>query len=199
MITPNEVSRNVYGVWQLFLDRPDAERYFDTDYAGFWRSFQAILLVAPLYVVVFAAAHRTRSLDDAEFTIAGGDYFWLKAATVGLDWVALPVVLALSARFLAVTRTYAAFVVARNWAAVPLVAMLAAISAVELALPVLTELLGWIQLVTIIVAIRLMYLMARRILDVDISLAVAVVVFDFLLSIMIVVAINLAVGLPALT
>lgn len=198
MITPNEVSRNVYGVWQVILDRPDAERYFDTGYAGFWRSFQAIVLVAPLYVVVFASAYRSLAEVEPPVAITATGYFWLKAANVGLDWIALPLVLALSARFLGITRTYTSFVVVRNWAAVPIVAILAVISALEMLLPVLTDLLVWIQLLTIMVAIRLTYLMARRFLDVDISLAVALVVFDFLLSIVIVLGINLAFGLPAL-
>lgn len=198
MIARAEISRSVTGVWQAFLGRPDADRYFDTSYAGFWRSFQVIAVIAPLYAIVFVSAYHAIQADEPAVAIAQADYFWLKAATVALDWVALPIVLALTARFLGISRTYAAFVVVRNWSALPVAALLAVIAGLDLVSAELAPLLGWIQLLTIAAAIRLMYVIARRFLEVDFTLAVAVVVFDFALSIFISAAINLAAGLPPL-
>ena len=65
MITRDEITRSLTGAWEIFVDRPNAMRHFDTDYAGFWRSFQAILLIAPLYGLTVFGAYRCHSRSDA--------------------------------------------------------------------------------------------------------------------------------------
>jgi hypothetical protein len=58
MIDRDEINSSLTGAWKIFLDRPDALQHFDTSYAGFWRSFQAIFLIAPLYAVATLASWR---------------------------------------------------------------------------------------------------------------------------------------------
>ena len=62
-----EIARSLTGAWRLFLGRPDAMRFFDTSVDGFWRSFRAIILVAPLYALT-ALADRHDILTDANPT-----------------------------------------------------------------------------------------------------------------------------------
>ena len=51
MLDRDEIARSLTGAWHLFLDRPDAMRYFDLSIEGFWRSFRAIVLLLPAYIL----------------------------------------------------------------------------------------------------------------------------------------------------
>ena len=59
-----EIERSLTGAWRLFLGKPDAMRQFDSSVDGFWRSFRAIVLIAPLYALT-ALADRHDMLTDA--------------------------------------------------------------------------------------------------------------------------------------
>src|SRR5665213_1786816 len=105
-----EIERALTGAWRLFLNKPDAMTFFDTGVDGFWRSFQAIVLVAPCYAVA-ALADRTTYADDigaGQFSDAG---FWTtKAVSLCVDWVALPILLALLSGFIGIRRAYPAYI-----------------------------------------------------------------------------------------
>ena len=58
VITLDEIARSLQGAWLLFLDRANAMRLFDASYGGFWRSFQAVVLVAPAYELTVLADRR---------------------------------------------------------------------------------------------------------------------------------------------
>ena len=64
MLEREEIGRSLTGAWQLFLDRPDAMRFFDVSVDGFWRSFGAIGLIVPAYAIV-AVAERQVLLSDS--------------------------------------------------------------------------------------------------------------------------------------
>jgi hypothetical protein len=184
---PDEIVRSLTGAWRLLLDRSDALRFFDVSVDGFWRSFGAILLVLPAFILV-VLSDRARILTDA---VAGSGFdattflvnrgLWLL-----LNWIALPVVLALVAQPLGVTRTYAAYVVARNWCAVLTVAPFGLVALLSLAGLLGDDIASVISLVVIVVVVRFDYLIARRALGADIGLAVGVVLADL--------AIGLAIG-----
>ena len=92
MITSDEITRSLTGAWEIFIDRPNAMRHFDTDYAGFWRSFQAILLIAPLYgLTVFAAYRALLARMPASEVPEGAVFLWARIATLGFDWITLPI------------------------------------------------------------------------------------------------------------
>ncbi len=95
-----EIERSLRGAWRLFLGKPDAMRFFDASVDGFWRSFRAIILVAPLYALT-ALADRHDLLTDANpIDDFGNGPFWAaKALTLALDWVTLPILLGLHRRF----------------------------------------------------------------------------------------------------
>lgn len=196
MITSNEIIRSVYGSWEVFLDRPGATRHFDTDYAGFWRSFQAIVLVAPFYAVSVMVAYWTlvERVPEAAFIDAGA-YAWARAVTLVLDWVALPIVLALAAGALDIKRTYASYIVVRNWSTVLVVVPYAAIALLELMIGT-TGFSLILTLLALAAVIRLAYLVARRAMDAGVGLAVGIVVLDFLLSLFLRTGTNLLFGLP---
>ena len=183
MIGRDEIVRSLTGAWLLFLDRPGALGQFDVGYAGFWRSFQAILLVAPAYALTVLADRRA-ILSDA----VAGDGFdaaafmaarWL---TLGFDWIALPLLLAALAAFLGIRRGYPAYIVARNWSSVLVVVPFAAIALIDLGGLMSREILFFPSVLALAVALRVSYLVARRALAVAIDVAIGFVVLDFLVS-----------------
>lgn len=199
MITRDEIVRSLTGAWEIFLDRPDAMSRFDVSVEGFWRSFQAILLVIPSYLVV-AFAERSLLLTMAtENTVPLGDegFFAAKAVALAVDWVALPLVMAVAAGPFGIADRYVAFVVARNWAAVLIMLPYAAI-AILFGLGFFgTSLASFLSLAVLIVALRMQFQVARRSLEVPVAFAIAVVVFDFVLSLTIGLTIDALFGISA--
>lgn len=191
----DEIVRSLIGAWRLFLDRSDAMRFFDVSVDGFWRSFGAILLILPAYIPV-VLSDRARILTEA---VAGegfdaSSFFANRGVWLALNWVALPILLAVVAQPLGVSRTYASYVVARNWCAVLTVAPFGLIALLSLAGVVGNEVASVISLAIIVVVIRFDYLIARRALGADVGLAVAVVLADLAIGLAIQVAIDRVLG-----
>ena len=197
MIGRGEIEQSLTGAWRLFLNKPDALRFFDTGSDGFWRSFQAIVLVAPVYAIT-ALANRGGSFSEE---IANGTFneaaFWAtKALTLAVDWVALPILLAALAGLIGIRCAYPAYIVVRNWAAVLMTLPFAAI-AVAAALGVGGDLLLIPSLAALGFSLRFGYLIARRTLQVGIEVAIGLVALDFLVSLAVVMIIGRLTGIEA--
>lgn len=183
ILTREEIARSLTGAWYVFLDRPDAAQLFDVSVNGFWRSFRAIVLVAPAYAlsamvereVILAGLVDAGNWSDQQFIVA-------KVLTLCLDWIALPLLLALVAGQLGVSRTYSAFVVARNWGAVLAIAPFGAIALLYLLGIFGEEATNIGSLVILVIILRYNYLIARRVLGLDTAFAIGLVVADFALS-----------------
>ena len=186
MIGRVEIRRSLEGAWLLFLNRAEAMRFFDLTVAGFWRSFQAIILIAPLYALTAIADERHVLTDSVvEVGFSEPAYILEKALTLGIDWITFPILLAVVARAIGVERTYSAYVVARNWSAVVSAVPFGVIALLTM-LGVFSDSIGAIlSLITIAVVLRYNFIVARTALGVTIGLAVAVVVSDFLVSLLI--------------
>ncbi|MBS8262520.1 hypothetical protein DYI23_20005 [Roseibium polysiphoniae] len=158
-------------------------RGFDLSIDGFWRSFAVIFLLVPLFVVS-SLAERKLLLDETEFLPAGA--FWLAQFTsLGLDWVALPLLLAGLAKPLGISAGYVPFIVARNWTS-----LLAALPYVFVGLLYLAGLIApgimvLLSLVTLIVVIWYRFIIARVALQASMSMTIGVVILDIILSLLI--------------
>jgi hypothetical protein len=183
VITGAEISRALRAVWLLFLDRSGAMSLFDTTTEGFWRSFQAILLVAPVYAFVTLADQQFYLADpDIGPTFDSATFFFARAVTLSIDWVTFPILLALLGGWLGIRSGYAAFIVARNWGNVFTIVPYAAVSLLELAGVAEGGLILVPAVVALAAALRLGYITARRALGVSIDMAIGFVVLDFLVS-----------------
>jgi hypothetical protein len=186
MITSAEIRRSLEAAWLLFLNRADAMRRFDISVEGFWRSFQAILLILPIYALTVIVDERqllTDSVAEPDFSeplfLAG------RALALGIDWVAFPIIFAAVAPMLGLARAYAGYIVARNWAAV-----IAAVPFGAIALLTILGLLGKefaavLSLIAIGVVLRYNFVVARTALGVTAGPAIALVAADFVLSLVI--------------
>ena len=198
MITRDEITRSLTGAWEIFLDRPNAMRHFDTDYAGFWRSFQAIILIAPLYALTAFAAYRAlETRIPASELPESALFLWARAVTLGFDWVTLPILLAVVASVLGIQRTYTSFVVARNWSTVLIVTPFALIAALELVFNGIGPLVVPLSLLATAAVLRFAYLVARHAMEANVGLAIGIVVLDFFLSLFLAATVNVLFGLPA--
>lgn len=190
-LTRDEIVRSLTGAWHVFLDRPDADQYFDLSVAGFWRSFRAIVLILPAYALSAATTWTTlpASMDTATFFVA-------RTLSLAIDWVAFPIVLALAADRLRIGGTYSAFVIVRNWASVIATAPFAVISLAYILGPIGQEVAGTLSLAVLFIILRYNYLIARRVLQVGVPFAIGIVIADFLLSLSIDAGVSSLFGVP---
>jgi len=183
MLHRDEIARSLTGAWRLFLDRPDAMGCFDVSADGFWRSFYAIILIVPAYALI-ALSEWTQILADpvAAAAFQGNAFIFNKGLIAGFDWITLPVILALAAPMLGINRTYAAFIVARNWGAVLSNAIAGIVPIMFLFGMVGSGAANIIFIVILIVVIRYNFLIARRALGAEVGLAVGIVIGDIAIS-----------------
>jgi hypothetical protein len=190
-LTRDEIVRSLTGAWHVFLDRPDASDYFDLSVIGFWRSFRAILLVVPAYVL---SALTTWTTLPAE--IDGSWFVAAKTVSLAIDWVAFAVVLALVADRLHVGPTYSAYIIVRNWASVIATAPFGLVALLYVLGLVGQDVAGTLSLAILFVILRYNYLIARRVLQVGVPLAIGIVVADFILSLAIDAGVSGLFGVP---
>jgi hypothetical protein len=191
MLTREEIVRSLTAAFDLFLDRPGAMRNFDVSVDGFWRSFAAVILVVPSYALaVLAERTMAAAIDPAAPVQDGAAFFVQNVIGLGLDWVALPVILALLARPLGIARHYPEFVVARNWGAV-----IAAVPFGVIGLLIVLGLLGGelanlFMFAALIIVLRYTFIIARRSLDVGVGFAIGIVILDFVVSLTLALALD---------
>lgn len=191
MLDRDETVRSLTGAWELFLDRPGAMRHFDVSVDGFWRSFAAVVLVVPSYAfAVLAERTMVAALDPAAPVQGAAAFVVQNAVGLGLDWVALPVILALLARPLGIARRYPAFIVARNWGAVIAAVPFGAVGLLIVLGLVGGEVANLLMFAALILVLRYTYLIARRALDVGLGFAIGIVVLDFVVSLTIGLALD---------
>lgn len=196
MLDRDEIRRSLTGAWDLFLDRPEAMRAFDVSVEGFWRSFRVIVLLLPAYFLTTMAEQIMLSATAAETAGPGGTALFLDSVVgLGLDWIALPVVLALAARPLGIQRNYAAFIVARNWGAVIALTPFGVIGLLVILGLLNAEIANFLMLASLMVVLRYNFLIARRALDVGIGFAIGIVILDLAVSLTIALALDSVFGL----
>ncbi len=108
-----EIQRSLIGAFLLWRGHPGAMAWFDLSVEGFWRSFFAALLVAPLYALLIVGDYAGSDLPAS--------IPWLvlvHALGYLLDWISFPVVAALLVRIFDLESRYVALIVADNWASV---------------------------------------------------------------------------------
>jgi len=191
MLDREEIARSLTGAWELFLDRADAMRHFDVSVDGFWRSFAAVLLVLPSYVLASLADRQmAAALEPAGPVQDGAAFAFQTVLGLGVDWIALPVILAFLARPLGIGGRYSAYIVARNWCAV-----IGALPFGLIGLLVVLGLLGGelgslLMFAALIVILRYNYLVARQALDASMGFALGIVALDFVVSLTIALTID---------
>lgn len=111
MISMTEVARGLTGAIELARGNPSGLGYFDDSRHGFWQSFWAAGLVAPLHLTVSLLYY-----TDAELAAGPGLYLLVEALTYVIGWTAFPVVMLSLTQVMGKTDKYIRTIVAYNWA-----------------------------------------------------------------------------------
>jgi hypothetical protein len=115
-----EIRRALEGALRLFLFDAGGLRYFNMSIAGFWRSFLATLIAAPLIMVVVvlqdALVRATAEPDMAVAPLA--TKLGVEIFTYPVGVVLFPIAMIGLSRLLKVTDRYVPYIIAYNWSSV---------------------------------------------------------------------------------
>lgn len=196
MLSAEDVQRGLTGAWRLFLGKREAVRLFDTTYTGFWRSFLAVILVLPIYVLYIGSERRMILADmplDAPFDELS--FALTRVLALAIDWAAFPLVTALLARPLGFANHYVRLIVAFNWGS-PIVSGIVALPAILFAFGIVPQGAASLLLfAALVLTIRFRFITARAALDCGFSLAAGLVALEFLLSLVLGEAISRIAGI----
>lgn len=118
---PSEkIQASLAGAWRMMMGKPEGLRMLDLSADGFWNSFYAILLALPPLAVNWVPV----ALDTLGPEATGGERFVyvLRLAVVDIGAWLLPLaILAAFSAQVGVRDRFVHYVVATNWATVPMV------------------------------------------------------------------------------
>ena len=172
----DEIRRSLNGAWLLARRDRSGMEWLDLSIEGFFRSFFAAVLVAPLYAWLVVERYQSQGVltPDIGAVVIGESLSYV------LGWIAFPVAAAPITHFLGLGGRYVPLVVASNWAAVLQVVLFVLVMLVSGLFP--DGLQGPLMLVATLVALVYEWFVIRTALETTIGIAIGLVVIDILLS-----------------
>jgi len=111
-----EIFNALFGAWRLLLLDRDGMNWFNLTIAGFWRSFLAAVMVAPLYFATLDMGAEGTSGPDGLLPVRTLQYI--------AGWIIFPVIMIGITRMMDWTDRYVAFIVAYNWSSVIMIGIM---------------------------------------------------------------------------
>jgi hypothetical protein len=181
-----EFIRSIHGTWRIARLDPNALAYFNLTIDGFWRSFAALVLVAPFYIGFLALSyghHPGLELPTSP-AVSMEWYVTVKLAAFAAGWLIFPLVMVAMTRLLDLTPTYVQYIIVWNWSNVleMVVILPALIFFLSGALPGQTA--AMILMAAHVTMLFYGYLVARTGLRCKPVTAIGIVAFNFLLSLL---------------
>lgn len=178
MISLNEIFAALYGALRLARGDASGLRWFNATPEGFWRSFWAGALVAPIFALLLWIRYESDAM-----TVAPLRYALLELVSYVVAWTLFPLLMVYVAQVVERERHYYGYIVAYNWSTVwqnvvylPLamvseIGILPFAAASTLSIAVLAAVFLYIWFIT------------RTALQVNALVAAGIVAVDFLISI----------------
>jgi biotin transporter BioY len=180
MITAPEVARALYGALRLARLDPGGIDQFDNTVEAFWRSFYAMLIVAPGHVILAAIRYSV-----VEPTSGPIQVFLVETIGYVIGWFAFPFAMLYVADKLDRGERYFRYIAAANWAAVLQVGLMLVIVAVEYGFRLSLATVGFVHFITMIVVLVYFWFIARVGLEISGRAAAAIVGLDLGLGLVI--------------
>lgn len=183
----SEIRAALDGSWLLFRNRPEGMAFFDQSIQGFWRSFLVVFLLVPVFLFGGLAEKRLFIAYNLDQLASFPDRSYWTAQFLGLavDWITLPVLLALLAVPIGISQRYVPFIVVRNWTSL-LVSMPYLVLYLLYLIGIFSgEVTVLLSLVYLPVILWYNYIIARIALQATVSVAIGVVVLDVVLTLLI--------------
>jgi hypothetical protein len=108
-----EIASGIYGAWRLARGDVGGIGYFNATRQGFWRSFLAMAIVAPLFASVLLLIY-----EDAVDQYEPVRFFSVHAIGYVTAWFLFPLIMFYVVQAIDRERRFFAFVAAYNWASV---------------------------------------------------------------------------------
>lgn len=177
MIDTAEIRHNLRGAIRLAAQDTGGMAAFDTTLTGFWRSFRAALVVAPLFLMLVLVQH-----EQAEQAAGLLHFLVMEGLAYTIAWFLFPVVMLSVTRWMDREENYIPLIVALNWSNVLRLGAIciAALLAVGGVLP--AGLAAIVQLVVFMWALFYEWFVIRTALDVTGGQAAALVALDLVLG-----------------
>ena len=187
MISSGEVVRALLGCWMLLRNQSRGMQQFDLSADGFWRSFLVVLLLIPFSIVNSFVEKRFLLQEAAVFWDGTSETaFWFSQFLgLGLDWIALPVILAFLAPPLGLSTRYGAYIVVRNWSSLAIALPYLAIALLYLLGLIQPGIMVLLHFGMLAAVVWYHFLIVRIALGAGINMTIAIIVFDLLLSLLI--------------
>ncbi len=195
IVTADDVARSVRGTVELMNRRIEGVKAFDMSEAGFWRSFGAIWLTLPAFVVLLALErHRLGLLAEGAPLLDLSRLTAVVALGHVAAFLAMPLAMIGIARRLGLSSRYVPFVIVTNW--------IVAIEFVALAVPGSMLLVGWatpglaafFALCFLVIVLRIHWFAAKATLGVSGAIAAGIAVFGLGLNLAIAGVVDVLAG-----
>ena len=181
-----EITKSINGAWRIARMDQNALNYFNMSVEGFWRSFLAVLIVLPLYVVFLVL--NLGQLSGMELPTGSATskelYVAIKLAAHILGWLAFPIVMIPISRLMDLSQSYVPYIIVWNWSNV---LVMAVILPAVLLFPPSAQSGQSAKLILMAAQITVLfygYLVARAGLQCKILTAIGVVMLDLLLGLL---------------
>jgi hypothetical protein len=170
-----EIARSLFGVYRLARLDPGGMNDLDLSIGGFWRSFFAMVIVAPGYAVLVA-----RKLAGFESEVVMGWAIGVEVVAYVIGWIAFPIAAIFLTRMFGLAHNYVPLIVATNWANVLQMAVF--LAAMLLAAGLSTEFGGLVLLIATLAVVAYQWLVIRISLDTTGMTAFTMLAVDLVLS-----------------
>ncbi|WP_420412241.1 hypothetical protein [Roseibium sp.] len=187
MISTSEIRAALDGSWLLLRNQPQGMNYFDQSTQGFWRSFLVIFLLAPVFLVSALAEKKLLISENVILSeVFPENTYWLaQFLSLGIEWVMLPLVLAVLAGPIGISRQYVPFIVVRNWTSLLAYVPYLVTGLLYLMGIIPSGIMVLLSFTCLIVVLWYRFLIARIALQASASLAIGIVFLDILILLII--------------
>jgi len=109
-----EITTSLYGAFRLACGDTNGLNFFNVSQLGFWRSFTAAIIVAPIFIIVLNVRYL---MGENDINIMR--FICIYAITYVIGWVAFPLLVSYVVTLLNKSQKFICYIIAYNWASVP--------------------------------------------------------------------------------
>lgn len=179
MIPAVEVARSLYGAYRLARFDPSGMDFFNKTPDGFWRSFFAAAIVAPVYGAFLVARFAT-----GEVTAPAARFMAVEIIAYVVSWVLYPILMASLARVLDRENRYMEYIIAYNWAGVLQNALFLPVAMLQMTSGPAADATRFLSLIALAYILAYIWFVARTALRIPALTAAGLVILDMVLSVL---------------
>ncbi len=181
--TSLEIAQSLRGSWRLMEDGERGLDGLDISVTGLWKSYAAIILTAPAFIALLAAARMKEGQSNEAGLFAAPEIALATFGQHALSFLIIPAMVLALLWGVARTRRGTAFLISWNWAEVIVTLLLAVPAALYAAGFIPPFVAAMFTLAFICIAARLRFSVARAALGLSAPAAMAVMALTFTVEI----------------